>query len=103
MTFARLRLYHTSMGDDRLIVPAETSVLCESCGYTLDGLPTTGQCPECGAAIAQSTTGDGRKLPAWEDVTLGRSVFWRFFSTTAAVLFKPKRFYRSLATRTDNH
>jgi hypothetical protein len=90
------------MGDNRLIVPAETSVLCESCGYTRDGLPTTGQCPECGAAIAQSTTSDGRKLPAWEDITADQGGICRFFSTTAAVLFKPARFYRTLATRHDN-
>jgi len=90
------------MGDDRLIVPAESSVLCESCGYTLDGLPTSGLCPECGSPIAQSTTGDGRGLPSWEDVSVERGVIWRFLSTTAAVLITPKRFYRSLATRADN-
>jgi hypothetical protein len=91
------------MPHEGLIVPAETSVLCEGCGYTLDGLPTTGQCPECGLPIDQSTAGDGRHLPDWEDpaaVTPGK--FRRFLRTTAAVLFAPKRFYRTLATRRQN-
>lgn len=87
------------MSSDRLIVPAETSVLCESCGYTLDGLPTTGQCPECGADIAQSTSADGRKMPVWEDVSVDGIGIWRFLSTTMEVLLHPRRFYRTLATR----
>jgi hypothetical protein len=87
------------MAHDGLIVPDESSVLCESCGYTLDGLPTTGQCPECGAPISQSLSDDGRKLPAWEDVTNGRNWVWRWMSTTMAILFRPGRFYRTLETR----
>jgi ribosomal protein S27E len=85
-----------------VIVPAETSVLCEGCGYTLDGLPATGQCPECGLPIAASTGADGRVLPAWEDVTCGQSTIYRFISTSAAVVFAPGRFYRTLATRRDD-
>jgi predicted RNA-binding Zn-ribbon protein involved in translation (DUF1610 family) len=30
------------------------ALLCERCGYTIDHLPTTSQCPECGDAIARS-------------------------------------------------
>jgi hypothetical protein len=81
-----------------VIVPAETSVLCEGCGYTLDGLPSSGRCPECGLEISSSLGADGRRLPAWEEPaasgTLGR--FWR---TTAEAVFHPARFYRTLATR----
>jgi hypothetical protein len=87
------------MASSDVIVPDESSVLCEGCGYTLDGLPTTGQCPECGRAIAQSATDNKRKLPAWEDASLGRGVLWRFASTTAEVVFRPGRFYQTLATR----
>src|SRR5258708_34020072 len=92
------------MPRDGVIVPAETSVLCEGCGYTLDGLPPTGQCPECGLPIAASTGADGRVLPAWEDgETETRSTLQRFLATSAAVVFTPGRFYRTLATRRDNH
>ena len=90
------------MGRHAVIVPAETSVLCEGCGYTLDGLPATGQCPECGLPIAASTGADGRVPPAWEDATTGRGKTWRFLSTTAAVVFTPGRFYRTFATRRDD-
>ncbi len=43
------------------MVPTNVSIdqpnpelLCESCGYTLDGLPGDGACPECGRAISLS-------------------------------------------------
>src|SRR3954463_8616830 len=87
------------MPRDGVIVPAETSVLCEGCGYTLDGLPPSGQCPECGLPIAASTGADGRKLPAWEDATTGHGTLWRFLATSAAVVFRTGHFYRTLATR----
>src|SRR3954467_6090975 len=76
-------------------VPAESDILCEQCGYTLNGLPESGQCPECAAPIAQSTTGDGRVLPPWEV----RPSLRTFLATTAEVTFRPTRFYRTLATR----
>ena len=46
--------------------PAADDVLCEVCGYTLNGLPTTGNCPECGTPVARSTTESPRRPPAWE-------------------------------------
>lgn len=36
------------------ITPSQTDLLCESCGYTLSGLPAYGACPECGRAILLS-------------------------------------------------
>jgi hypothetical protein len=87
------------MTRDGVMVPAETSVLCEGCGYTLDGLPSTGQCPECGLAIQQSLEGSGRQLPAWEDPALAAGPFWRFISTTASAVFRTRHFYQTLATR----
>lgn len=32
----------------------EYELLCERCGYSLEGLPCGGACPECGRAIAES-------------------------------------------------
>jgi hypothetical protein len=87
------------MTRDGVIVPAETSVLCEGCGYTLDGLPSTGQCPECGLAIQQSLEGSGRVLPAWEDDASGAGPLKRFIKTTAAAVLHPRHFYQTLKTR----
>ena len=87
-------------GSNATFVPAEGSILCENCGYTLDGLPEGGNCPECGCPVAKSLE-DGRGLPAWEDDSPGRPRL-RFLATTAAVIFGPARFYRSLQTRRDN-
>lgn len=78
------------------MVPAETDVLCEGCGYTLNGLPETGNCPECGRAIEPSL-GAGRGLSRFEI----RPTFKSFIETTLAVLFAPRAFYETLATRVD--
>jgi len=78
------------------MVPAETDVLCEGCGYTLNGLPETGNCPECGRAIEPSL-GAGRGLSRFEI----RPSFKSFIETTLAVLFAPRAFYETLATRVD--
>lgn len=79
-------------------VPAESDILCESCGYTLNGLPDESRCPECGEPIEQSTTQSGRGLTGFEQ----RSGLSSFIATTIAVLLRPARFYRALATRSDH-
>jgi hypothetical protein len=84
--------YHIAMPR---VVPAESDILCEACGYTLNGLPTTSNCPECGAPIAASTIDSGRGLTGFEQRPGGSS----FAATTLAVLLRPRRFYRALATR----
>jgi hypothetical protein len=82
-------------------VPTETDVLCESCGYVLNGLPPDSRCPECGLPAGDSDPAL-RHLTPWEQ-TDGDAFpsAGAFLSTSAAVLFRPSRFYRTLATRTD--
>src|SRR5690349_3695361 len=78
-------------------VPHESDWLCEGCGYVLNGLPGRGNCPECGKPIRES---DAllRVLPAWERADAG-SLWRRFWQTSALVIFRPGRFYRTLITR----
>jgi hypothetical protein len=81
------------------VPPAETDILCEKCGYTLNGLPESGNCPECGEPIAASTVEDQRQTPRWEQ---SRNPSMRdFVATTFDVLVHPTRFFRSLTTRGD--
>lgn len=79
-------------------VPDETDTLCESCGYTLNGLPHESNCPECGQPILHSTRADGRGFTGFEERPGASS----FFATTVAVLARPRRFYRGIVTRTDH-
>jgi hypothetical protein len=76
------------------VVPADTDLLCEFCGYTLNGLPDTGNCPECGQPIRDSG-GSTRHLAAFEAHPSLRT----FLQTTGAALFRPGAFFRGLATR----
>lgn len=80
-------------------VPLEGEILCEHCGYGLTGLPVEGRCPECGEAVADSTTADRRVLPAWESPETGGRWWGRFVRTTVAVLTGPGDFFRRLVTR----
>src|SRR3954466_5845360 len=80
------------------IVPAESDILCEACGYTLNGLPEDGRCPECGKPVAESL-GARRTAPAWERETSHRLA--AFFATSFVVIFHTTAFYKNLATRLD--
>jgi hypothetical protein len=74
-------------------VPRESDILCEGCGYVLNGLPAAGRCPECGKLSAESAA-TLRTPPAWE---LGRgNRITSFFRITLACIFRPTMFFRSI-------
>jgi hypothetical protein len=78
-------------------VPADSAILCEGCGYTLDGLPSHSNCPECGKPIAQSTADDNRRPPAWEG---GQDhAVRRFVTTSWSAIVRPSRFFRTATAR----
>jgi hypothetical protein len=71
-----------------------TDVLCEGCGYVLNGLPPDSRCPECGKPIDESV-GHDRITPSLESDRKTAE----FFRTTMEVIFRPTAFYRTLAVR----
>lgn len=84
----------------RASIPADTDVLCETCGYVLNGLPQGSRCPECGKPAADSDPAL-RQPTAWERTAADNSPSGTaFLETSAGALFRPTRFYRTLATRT---
>jgi hypothetical protein len=68
---------------------------CDSCGYTLTGLPVSGRCPECGRAVQESLP-ERRRLPAF--ATAGWPSEWilGFVQTTGAALAE-RRFARGVS------
>lgn len=63
------------------------SVLCERCGYRVDGLPDAGHCPECGLAIRESLPEVRRRGSAWQQ----RRLVAAWLATGWAVLTAPGR------------
>jgi hypothetical protein len=65
----------------------------------LNGLPGSGNCPECGSPIDLSVSERIRTPPPWEDQDSGRSLWDRFFRTSVRIIFRPKRFFRNMTSR----
>ncbi len=79
-------------------VPAEADLLCEACGYVLNGLPEGGNCPECGIPTAESAA-SRRVPPSWETETRPLRRLGAFGVATFECIFNPTRFFRSLTLR----
>lgn len=63
----------------------EFTLLCESCGYTIDGLPHAGNCPECGAPIAGSLPAHRPGTP-WQQ----RRTAVNWWHTVALLMSRPR-------------
>src|SRR5205085_9325028 len=80
-------------------VPEESALLCEKCGYIVNGIPMDSLCPECAAPIAESLP-ETRQPPLWERAGPGANYF---FMTTFQLIVSPTRFFRSMSSRGDSH
>ena len=79
--------------------PEETDILCENCGYILNGLGSSGNCPECGTPIDLSLSPHYRVPPLWEADDRHRPKWLRWLLTSLEVLLHPRRFFRGLNSR----
>jgi hypothetical protein len=73
--------------------PSDDS-LCESCGYSLRGLPVEGQCPECGRPIRESDPAQRTGLP-WQN----RATIGSWLETTWMMVTRPRRAFRVMRIR----
>jgi predicted RNA-binding Zn-ribbon protein involved in translation (DUF1610 family) len=80
--------YRTSMRDGI----DEYTLLCEACGYVIEGLPREGQCPECGKAVAESLPERRTGTPYQH-----RTDLFGVFQTWWLCLFNPKKTLDSIS------
>lgn len=94
----------TSTQPQSIAAPAESvapaaapaaALLCETCGYVIDGLPTSGPCSECGRPVADSLP-ERRTGTAWQRSPGVRS----WFITNFAAIFRRRQTFDTL--RADN-
>jgi len=81
-------------------VPADpldpATLLCERCGYVVDGLPLAGACPECGKPIAESLPARRTGTPWQRDRTLPAAA-----ATCWAMWASPRRIFDAAAIAPD--
>lgn len=83
----------------RQTAPSESDLLCEQCGYLLNGLPDSVLvCPECGTPVAESLD-PTRRQPAPIEREWTRAAFLK---TSLATIADKRRFYRGVITRRDS-
>jgi hypothetical protein len=70
----------------------EYTLLCERCGYVVEGLPTEGACPECGKPIAESLP-ERRTGSPWQRDPTVRTLFVTWIVTLTA----PRRLLDNLS------
>ncbi len=61
----------------------EYTLLCERCGYVVEGLPAEGACPECGKPIAESLP-ERRTGSPWQQDPCVRTLLHTWIATLAA-------------------
>ena len=71
----------------------EYTLLCERCGYVIEGLPKDGACPECGKLIAESLP-ERRVGTPWQR---NRPGMWTLLRSWHACMFHPLRTLDRLA------
>ncbi len=76
-----------SVGRQRLA----SELLCERCGYVLDGSPVEGACAECGLAIRESLA-ERRPGSAWQR----KPSPWSWMATGWGVVLHPARTFREV-------
>src|SRR5438552_3235996 len=92
---SRLRIWRIAGGKVYGFWSIRTTDGARSAGAVLGGFAGA-ICPECGKPVAESIDA-ARTAPAWEHPEVHRPA--AFVSTTAAIIFRPTQFYRTLATR----
>jgi hypothetical protein len=79
-------------------IPEESALLCEKCGYIVNGIPMDSLCPECAAPIVESLP-QRRQPSLWESAQ--QTSFISFWRTTAQLIFTPAKFFRALTPHGD--